>query len=180
MKELNFAKGRKHNMNALFTRRSVRAFLPKEVETKKIDKILRAAMQAPSAANQQPWEFIVVRGQENLNILSRYNPYASCLKNADVGIIVLGNKNRMRIPEMWQQDLGAVTQNILIESTELGLGSVWLGTAPDPERMEYIQNLYRLDNDLLPYSVIAIGYPKDNNANKFLDRFDETRIRYIP
>ncbi len=166
-------------MNAIFTRRSVRTFLAKEVEQEKIEKLLRAAMQAPSAANQRPWEFMVIRGKENLLTLSQYNPYASCLKNADLGIIVLGNQERLIFPEYWQQDLAAATQNILLEATELELGTVWFGTAPDQERMAYIQKLYNLSDNLLPYSVIAVGYPKDSNANAFIDRFEENRVHYI-
>lgn len=166
-------------MNSIFVRRSVRTFSNKEVENEKIEKILRAAMQAPSAGNQQPWEFIVVKGKENLEELSKYNPYASSLAGANIGIIVLGNKERMIFEDHWEQDLGAVTQNILLEATELELGSVWYGTAPCKDRMEYIKNLYNLGENILPYSVVGIGYPKSQNANTFVDRFDESRIRYI-
>lgn len=166
-------------MNSIFIRRSVRSFSEQEVESDKIEKILRAAMQAPSAANQQPWEFIVVKGKENLEKLSGFNPYASSLADANLGIIVLGNKERFKFAEHWEQDLGASTQNILLEATELGLGSVWYGTAPNKERMEYIKNLYNLAENILPYSVIGIGYPKSQNANTFVDRFDESRVRYI-
>jgi len=166
-------------MNSIFIRRSVRTFFQKEIEGEKIEKILRAAMQAPSAANQQPWEFLVVKGKENLHNLSKYNPYAASLKNAAVGIIVLGNKQRMMFPEHWQQDLGAATQNILLEAVELGLGAVWFGTAPNNSRMKYIQDLFNLNENLQPYSVIGLGYPKDGHAKVFFDRFDEARIRYI-
>lgn len=166
-------------MNAIYTRRSVRAFLEKAVEKEKIEKILRAAMQAPSAGNGQPWEFIVVRGEKNLKNLSSYSKYSGCLKNADVAIIVLCNKTRLVFADFWQQDLAAATQNILLQATELGLGSVWFGTAPDEEKMQFIKDLYQLDKDLFPFSIIGIGYPKDENANKFIDRFDESRIHYI-
>lgn len=166
-------------MNSIFTRRSVRQFEEKVVEQEKIEKILRAAMQAPSAGNQQPWDFIVVHGKENLAKLAAYNPYAGCLRGADFGIVVLGNKERIMMPEHWEQDLGAVTQNILLEATELGLGSVWFGTAPDKSRMQFVSDLYNLDSKYLPYSVIAIGYPKNPSALKFVDRFDESRIMYV-
>lgn len=166
-------------MNAIFTRRSVRAFSKKEVENEKVEKILRAAMQAPTAMCQQPWEFIVVKGERNLEELSKFNPYSSTLKGANLGIVLLGNKDRMKCPEHWEQDMGAATQNILLEATELGLGTVWYGTAPHKDRMQYINNLYGLGENLWPYAVIAVGYPLHENANKFVDRFDESRIRYI-
>ena len=166
-------------MNAIFTRRSVRHFSDKPIENEKIETLLRAAMQAPSAANQQPWSFIVVRGRENLDELSKYNAYAGCLKNADAAIIVLGDSKRMILPDMWQQDLAAATQNIQLQAVELGLGTVWLGTAPHKTRMEFICNLFEIDEHLLPYSVIAVGYPKKEDANHFIDRFDPERVRYI-
>lgn len=168
-------------MNSVFTRRSVRTFSDKKVEAEKLDKILRAGMQAPSAGNQQPWEFIIIRERKNLDELSSYNPYAGCLKSATLGIIVLFNKNSksLKYPEYWQQDLSSATQNIMIEATELGLGSVWLGTAPDLQRMKFIKDLYNLDENLIPFSVIALGYPKNQNANYFMDRFDESKIKYI-
>ncbi len=166
-------------MNSIFTRRSVRQFTEKEVEKEKIEKILRAAMQAPSAGNGQPWEFLVVKGKENLEALSKFNPYAGCLQNANVAIIVLGNADNMKYPEHWEQDLGAATQNIQLQAVELGLGSVWLGTAPDKGRMDFVRTLYDLSERSLPYSVIALGYPKAENANHFTDRYDESRVRYI-
>lgn len=166
-------------MNSIFTRRSVRSFSDKEVEADKIEKILRAAMQAPSAGNQQPWEFIVIKGKNNLEKLSHLSIYTGSLVGASIGIVVLSNKDRYRFGEHWEQDLGACTQNILLEATELGLGSVWYGTAPSKERMDFVKNLYSLDDNLLPFAVIAIGYPKDADANKFIDRFDPSRIRYI-
>ncbi len=166
-------------MNSIFTRRSVRQFTEQVVESDVIEKLMRAAMQAPSAGNQQPWEFLIVSGKDNLAKLSEYNPYASCLKGANIGIIVLGNTERMRMPKLADQDLGAATQNILLEATELGLGSVWFGTAPDEGRMSFIRKLYALPANLMPYSVIGIGYPKDENANHFIDRYDESRVKYI-
>lgn len=166
-------------MNAIFTRRSVRKFADKKIEAEKLEKILRAGMQAPSAYNQQAWEFIVVRGKENLEALSKYNEYASSLRFADAGIIVLGNNERFKMPEFWEQDLAAVTQNMLLEITELGLGGVWYGTAPKTKKMQFIQDMYELPENLLPFSVIGVGYPLEKDANKYIDRFEPGRVKYI-
>ncbi len=166
-------------MNAIFTRRSIRHFLDKEVEQEKVEKILQAAMQAPSACNGQPWEFIVVRGKENLEALSKYSPYAGSLKKANVGIVVLGNTQKTPYPDYLQQDLGAATQNILLQATELGLGTCWFGTCPDKARMDYLSKLYQLENHLMPFCVISLGYPDKENANHFVNRFNPSAIRYI-
>lgn len=166
-------------MNAIFTRRSVRQFSSKPVEDEKIEKILRAAMQAPSACNQQPWEFMVISGKENLSELAKSNPYASSLCQANLAILVLGNADRLNMLQYWQQDLSAATQNILLEATELGLASVWYGTAPEEDRMEYVSKLYQLSQNLIPFSIIGIAYPEKEDANQFVDRFDSSRISYV-
>ncbi len=166
-------------MNAIYTRRSVRSFLEKEVEAEKITQILKAAMQAPSAGNGQPWKFIVVSGKENLEKLSEYNPHAKSLKDASHGIIIYADKTEMKKADMWEQDLGAATQNLMLEAADIGLGSCWFGTAPVLERMDFIRKLYNLSSDILPYAVVSIGYPKEEDANKFVDRYNESVISYI-
>ena len=62
-------------MESIFKRTSIRRFLEREVEQEKIDKILRAAMAAPSGGNQQPWEFYVVRDKNVIEKLSKSSIY---------------------------------------------------------------------------------------------------------
>lgn len=166
-------------MEAIFTRRSVRSFKNQRIEDEKVDKMLRAGMQAPSAYNQQAWEFIVVRNKQVLKRLSTSNQYAGSLADADVGIIILGNTEKMTLQLMWEQDLGACTQNILLQATALGLGAVWYGTTPYKDRMEFIQKEFNLSENLLPYCMLGIGYPKNENANTFIDRYDADKVRYV-
>ncbi|MGL5540534.1 MAG: nitroreductase family protein, partial [Erysipelotrichaceae bacterium] len=94
-------------MEAIFTRRSVRKFKSDPIDDGKIEGIIRAGMQAPSAGNQQPWEFIVIRDPALLDNLSKLSPYSNMLKEAPVAIVVLANEEEMRYPTHWQQDLGA-------------------------------------------------------------------------
>lgn len=165
-------------MDEIFTRRSVRKFKNTKIEDEKITQLLRAGMQAPSAVNQQPWEFIVVTDKEKLKQISEFSEHARPLYEGTAGIIVLGNTERMVVPAMWEQDLGAVVENILLEAVSLGLGAVWLGTAPVEKRMKFLSNYFNLKQNIKPYAVIALGYPKNENDNKFEDRFDEARIHY--
>lgn len=164
-------------MNSIFNRRSIRAYKEKSVEDEKIEKLLRAAMQAPSAGNQQPWEFIVIREKDNLKKLSEMSPYSKCIEKAPLAIVLIADESKMRFPENWQQDMGASAENILIEAAELELGAVWLGAAPAEDRMNYIKEMFNLKESLKPYCVISIGYP-DLQENKFVDRFDGKRIHY--
>lgn len=165
-------------MNSIFTRRSVRKYSGREVEDEKLDRILRAAMQAPSAVNQQPWEFIVIKNKETLKKLADISIYATMLKEASAAVIILGNKDMMIVPEKASQDLSAATENLMLEAVELGLGTVWIGVDPDVDKIEFITKMFDVPENVKPYSLISIGYPADENANKFIDRYKAERVHY--
>jgi len=165
-------------MKAIDCRRSVRNYDVKKVDDAKVEKILRAAMQAPSAVNQQPWEFIVVRDKQTLKEIAQMSPYSKMIEKADGIIITLGNTQGLAASNMWEQDMAAATQNMLLEATELGLGTVWLGVSPLKERMEFIASRFNLASHLLPFSIVVFGYPEKEDANKYIDRFDPTRVHY--
>lgn len=165
-------------MNSIFTRRSVRKYSGREVEDEKLDRILRAAMQAPSAVNQQPWEFIVIKNKETLKRLADISIYATMLKEASAAVIILGNKDMMIVPEKASQDLSAATENLMLEAVELGLGTVWIGVDPDVDKIEFITKMFDVPENVKPYSLISIGYPADENANKFIDRYKAERVHY--
>jgi len=162
-------------MSAIFSRTSVRKYENKEVEGEKIDAILRAAMAAPSAANQQPWEFYVVKKKETMAALADCSPYGGCIKDAAMAIVPVYRKEMM-MPEFADIDMAACTQNILLEVTELGLGAVWIGIAPLADRMENVRNVLKVPDHLTPYAIIPIGYPVAEADQK--DRFDVTRVYF--
>ena len=162
--------------NVIFTRRSVRTYLDKPVEEDKIRQLLAAAMQAPSAASQKAWEFIVIQDRMRLKQLSAYSPYAKMMANAALAIVVLGNTQRMVLHGMWQQDLGAATQNILLEAVNQDLGAVWLGVFGDDSNVKWVMQFFNLPQYIIPYAIISIGYPAKQDANHFVDRFDASRI----
>lgn len=165
-------------MKEILNRRSIRRYKDRAVEKEKIEKLLRAAMQAPSAGNQQPWEFIVVQDKETLNKLSQMSPYSKLVVNAPLALVLLANEKSMKYPEYWEQDMSATAENILLEAVALELGAVWLGAAPLKERMNYIRGIFKLKDNIIPFSIIAVGYSADGEENKFIDRYDEERIHY--
>lgn len=162
-------------MSAIFNRTSVRKYENMEVDAEKIDQILRAAMAAPSAANQQPWEFYVVKNKETLTALAECSPYGGCIKDAALAIVPVYRKEMM-MPEFADIDMAACTENILLEVTELGLGAVWIGIAPLAERMENVRKVLNVPDHLTPYAIIPIGYPVADNKQK--DRFDAERVHF--
>lgn len=166
-------------MNSIYTRRSVRTYKNTPVEQEKLIQILKAGMQAPSAQNQQGWEFIVVTDKNQLKKISEMGANAKMTEKATFSIVVLGNFDKMpNVAPKWQQDLGACTQNIMLEATNLGLATVWIGVFPTEDRVEYLTKLFDLPDNIKPYAVITGGYPLDDDANKFVDRFDPSKIHF--
>lgn len=161
----------------IFTRRSVRHFTNQKVEEEKVDRLLRAAMQAPSAMNQQPWEFIVMQDKARLEELAALSPVIEPLSRAPMAIVLLADENRLKISDAWEQDLGAATQNILLEAATIGLGAVWIGVATSKEKTKNVRTFFDLPDHIKAFSMVAFGYP-EKETNRFIDRFDASRIRY--
>ena len=90
-------------MNEIFHRTSIRKYLSKPVEDEKIEKLLQAAMAAPSAGNQQPWEFYVVKDKATLKKLSKTSPYATCCAFAPVAFVAC-YRIHCTMPDHPQQD----------------------------------------------------------------------------
>lgn len=159
------------------TRRSIREYDSKEVEDEKIEKILKAAMQAPgSRLKAEPWEFIVVKNRKTLKEIGEIKPRVS---DAPVAIVLVANIERAFYKTMWQQDMSAAADNMLLEACNLGLSGLWNGVAPEEERMDKIAKLVGIDDENLKvFCLITLGYPKEGLKNEFMDKFDESRIHY--
>ena len=164
-------------MNAIFHRTSVRQFQNKPVEEEKMEQILRAAMAAPSAGNQQPWEFYVITNPKTIQKLSQCSVYAGCAANAPVVLVPCLRTEGLIFPQMGEIDMAIATENILLEITELGLGGVWLGIAPLTDRIEKVDSILDLKDKLHAFALIPIGYPVQQHSQQ--DRFDIDRIHFI-
>lgn len=162
-------------MNPIFKRRSVRKFSDEEVSIDQIKNLIKAGMQSPSAFNSQPWEFLIVSDKKDLEAVSKMSRFAKPAKRAQKLIIVLGNTKKFRlVKDMIQQDLSACTQNILLQAVVDGLGGVWLGFYPREDRVNALREYFDIPDHIIPFSVIAIGYPKDEKDPK--SRYDESKI----
>ncbi len=164
-------------MNSIFQRISVRKFKDRPVEPQKIEQLLRAGMAAPSACNQQPWEFYVITNREKILALSKTSPYSSPAAGAPV-LIVPAYRKACTVPEYAQIDLSIAQENIWLEAVELGLGGVWLGIAPMEERMKAVEKIVEMPEGLRAFSIFAVGYPAEKRLQQ--DRFQEDRIHYLP
>ena len=163
-------------MNHLYTRVSIRKYQDRPVEKEKTEAMLRAAMQAPSAANQQPWEFYVVTNKEKLKALSGVSPYAGMTKNAPAAIVSVYRKD-CAIPAYAQIDLSIAMENLWLETDAQGLGGVWLGIAPLEDRMKDVEDIVGIPDTLRAFAVFPFGYPAEERTQQ--DRFDASRMRHI-
>ncbi len=163
-------------MNEIYTRISVRRFKSDPVEKDKVTAVLRAAMQAPSAGNQQPWEFYVVTDREVLKELASASQYASPVRNAPMAIVAAYRKE-LWMPEYADIDMSIAMENLWLETTAQGLGGVWLGIAPLEDRMEFVEKIVGIPEDQRAFALFPIGYPDESRPHQ--DRFDEKRIHWM-
>lgn len=158
----------------IFARRSIRKFHSRPVEDEKIELLLKAAMSAPSANNSRPWHFIVMKDRQRLNELARVHPFAKMCREATLAIAVCADPSIS--PRYWPLDCSAATQNMLLAGTSLGLGTVWLGVHPRPERKVKLKKLFVIPEGIEILSVVAVGYPAEKKLSR--TQFDSGRVHY--
>ncbi|WP_031482391.1 nitroreductase family protein [Maridesulfovibrio frigidus] len=161
-------------LEAIHTRRSVRKYEDKPVSEELIKELLSAAMVAPSAGNAQPWQFIVVDDHEKLSGVKEYSQYAAMAEHAPVAIIICGDLSLEKYPGYWVQDCSAATQNLLLAAHGKGLGAVWTGIYPVEERVKGFSDNFNLPENVIPLSLIVIGWPV--HEQKYKDRYKEDRV----
>jgi nitroreductase len=147
-------------IEALATRRSVRQFQDRPVPEENVAAIIAAAMTAPSAGNQQPWHFVVISDREKLNQIPSFHPHSGMVAQAPVAILVCGDPQGAPWPDFWTQDCSAAVQNLLLAARDLGLGTVWAGVYPVEERMAGFRRLFAVPEQVYPFALIPVGWPK--------------------
>ena len=164
-------------MKEIFERISIRKYENRPVEEEKIRQVLKADMAAPSAGNQQPWEFYVVRDPEMIRKLADTTPYSKSAAGAPVVIVPCYRTNGLWAPMYDTIDLSIATENMLLEITSLGLGAVWMGIAPIEDRILAVDRILGLGEDLHSFALVPVGYPAESRPQQ--DRFQEERIHWI-
>ena len=157
-------------IQAIMSRRSIRRYTDKKIPDKTIITLLKAAMNAPSAHNRQPWHFIVVDDRDLLKKVPEYHQYSKMLKNASHAIVVLGD-TKIQETEFWIHDCSAASENILIAANALDLGAVWLGVHPNKNLISGTKKLFNVPDNVIPLGIISLGYPTETKP---------PRENYIP
>lgn len=163
-------------IEAILTRRSVRKYTDNKVPDDMVNQLLRAAMAAPSAANEQPWHFVVITDRSIMVQVPAFHPHAHMLKEAAVAILVCCDSSLELTRGRGVLDCSAATENLLLAAHALGLGAVWLGIYPVEERMNNIRKLLNMPSRVTPISLVSIGYPDERLRTE--DRFKPERVHY--
>ena len=164
-------------MKEIFHRVSVRKFEDRPVEDDKLEQVLRAAMAAPSAGNQQPWDFYVVTSKQKLQELAQISPYAGCAAHAPMAIVTAYHEDGCRVPQYAQIDLAIAMENLWLAAQSLGLGGVWLGVAPEEDRMVIVEKILSFEPGQRAFAIFPMGYPAEEKDQQ--DRFKVERIHYV-
>jgi len=161
-------------LDAIRTRRSIRKYLDKPVPQDVLQQVLRAAMYAPSACNAQPWQFVVLEDCRLLREVPNIHPYAAMAAEAPLAVLVCGDTSFEVVSGFWVIDCSAAVQNLLLAAHALGLGAVWTGVYPQQERVEGFRRLLGLPKNVIPHSLIPLGYPAEQPPQE--ERYRPDRI----
>lgn len=161
-------------MDAIFSRRSIRKYLPKPVTRGLVESILKAGMNAPSAGDEQPWHFIIIDKHDLLQKISEIHPYAKMLKDAPVAILVCGDFSVLKFKDLWIQDCSAASENMLLAAHDLGLGAVWIGVYPAESLVREVRNILNTPQHVVPFSIIGVGYPAEEKTGRL--RYDKSKV----
>ncbi len=162
---------------AILARRSIREYQDKPVERELLEKMLQAAMAAPSAKNGRPWEFVVVTAREKMDAFRACMRYGK--HNAPAAICVCRNlalATSRSSRNFWVQDCAAAVQNMLLAASGMGLGTVWVGVYPKIKSVRNVRRVLGIPADITPLALVYVGYPAEEKPAR--TQYDERRVHW--
>ena len=164
--------------DVVYMRTSVRKFKGGEISDEVLNEIVHYGLKAPSAKNHRPWEIYVITNKDVMAQMKKASPYGNY--NCSAMILICGDSTKFIEGEgedFWLEDCGAMTENILLGAVNHGLGGIWIGTYPIKARMDGIKEVLNLGDNIIPYSLVEVGYPEGDVTPKNID--EENKIHYI-
>jgi len=154
-------------MDLITKRRSIRRYAKRPVEPEKIERLVEAALRAPSGRDLKPWEFVVVTDTELIARLSKAKPHgASFLQNAPLAIAVCVDPQKS---DVWVEDAAIATIFLHLAATDMGLGSCWIQMRLRKNEDgrgagEHVAGILGLRPGLDVLALVAVGYPDEQKA----------------
>jgi nitroreductase len=146
-------------------RRSVRAYRAQPVEPEKLQAVLQAANQAPSAGNLQAYRMLLVRDETSKRSLARAALDQGFLTQAPVVLVFCTDprRSRRRYGERGEtlyalQDATIAAAYAQLVATALGLATCWVGAFDEPA----VSKILHLPEELRPVILLPLGYPAEN------------------
>ena len=168
-------------LSTIFARKSIRRYQDRPIAEADIRTILEAGMAGPTCVNARDWSFLVVTDREVLNAMADANGRpAQPLRTAPLAILICGDMGRAFPPakDYAVIDTSIAAENMILAAQSLGIGSVWLGTWPQMDRVKNQAALFGLPEDIVPHSVIAFGYPAEDPDKSAKPRYEEDRVHF--
>lgn len=182
-------KNTKTVLNNIHQRKSVRTYSDKKIPDATVTELLKAAMAAPTGMNVQPWHFVVLTDTSQYDRIFAGNFNMRMFKESSVVIVLCADTTVTRPPHgnpdapavttpnsIWRDDMGACTENLLLAVEAYGLGACWTACYPFPDRMNSIKQTLNLPPNVVPYSVVPIGYPRLDEKPK--DKWKPEKVHY--
>jgi nitroreductase len=163
-------------IDAIMTRWSVRKYKDKKIPDGTVKQLLEAAMQAPSAGNEQPWHFVVITESKILEQVPAFHPHSHMLKEAPLAILICDDPELEMFKNRGILDCSAAAENILLAAHALGLGAVWLGIYPVEERIAGMRRLLNMPSAIIPVALISIGYPNEKQRTDYRYRNERVHL----
>lgn len=168
-------------LECIKTRRSRRLFLDKEVPEELINKLIEAAIHAPSSQDCQPWHFVIVKNKELKKKLSDLKDEDNKTHILTAPLLIVVCVDTSKSPSRFIEDGICATENILLAAHDLGLGAVYVSgsKASKPEVAEKIRKILNIPKNMDPVTILPLGYP---DPKEILDKKEllnpKTRTHY--
>ena len=176
-------------ISTIMQRKSVRSYTNDTIAAEVINKLLRAAVAAPSGMDVRPWHIVVMTDKSKYDEMFAGNFNIDKFKQSAAVFIFCADTTVTRPPRgnpdapavtapnpIWRDDMGACTENFLLAVEAYGLGAVWTACYPFPEQMKPVAEYLKLPGNIVPYSIVPVGYPAGDEQPK--DKWNESRIHY--
>ncbi|MBR3114073.1 MAG: nitroreductase family protein [Methanobrevibacter sp.] len=168
-------------IDIMLKRRSTRKFNDEPVTKEELEKILQAALLAPTSMNRKPCNFLVVERKETLVELSKCkNHGAELIANADKAIVVVADT---MIADTWCEDSSIALTHMHLMATELNLGSCWvqihLRDKDGVDAEEVLRDIVKIDDHYRIVGILAIGHSDDIPQPHTLDDIDKSKIHFL-
>lgn len=168
-------------LDVMLTRRSTRRFNDENISKYELEKILQAALLAPTSMNRKPCNFMVVENKETLKELSKAKDHGADLINgANKAIVVIADS---LIADTWIEDSAIALTHMHLMATELGLGSCWvqihLRSRDGKDSEGIVREILKIDDYYRIVGIMALGHSNSIPKPHSLDDVDKNKVHFL-